>query len=145
VPLSYGCRLSQAEAGRLGRLLRMEYTPTELAEELQISPRRLWRDFVPAGCPHRRDESDRLWIIGSAFREWYTAFQDDRRRPMARSEAWCLRCKEPVKMVGPFEVRVQAYTEIVQARCAQCGGVVNRARQRQQPEVQNETPRQGPD
>jgi len=128
---SYGCRLSQPEAGRLGRLLHMEYTPGELAAELKIGVRRFWRDFVPAGCPHRRDEKDRIWIVGSAFREWYHEMQEERRRPMGPGEAWCLRCKGPVRMEGPFEVKVMLYAEIVQARCPACGARVNRARRRE--------------
>ena len=128
---SYGCRLSQPEAGRLGRLLHMEYTPGELAAELKISVRRFWRDFVPAGCPHRREEKDRIWIVGTAFRDWYGEFQEERRRPMGPDEAWCLRCKEAVAMVGPFEVKRHLYVEIVQGRCAVCGCKVNRARRRE--------------
>jgi hypothetical protein len=97
---------------------------------LKVSVKRFWRDFVPGGCPHRRDEKDRIWIVGSAFREWYGAMQVSRRHPMADDEGWCLRCKEPVRMVAPFDVKVQLYTEIVQGSCSRCGGRVNRARKR---------------
>ena len=128
---SYGCRLSQAEMGRLGRLLPMEYSPRELAMELKINIKRFWVDFVPAGCPHRRDGKGRLWIVGSAFREWYEVMLESRRHPMADDEGWCLRCGRAVLMVGPFVVIPQEFTEIVQGRCGRCGGKVNRARKRE--------------
>ena len=101
---SYGCRLSQAESGRLGRLLPMEYTPGELGNELKVSVQRFWRDFVPGGCPHRRDEKDRLWSVGRAFRQWYESMQEARRHPMADDEAWSLRCRRAVPMMGLLNV-----------------------------------------
>lgn len=126
---SYGIRLSQAEAARLGRLLPMEYATAELAAELQINVRRIWARFVPAGCPHRRESNGRIWIVGSAFRGWYEDIHE-RRRMMADDEGWCMPCRQAVQMVGPFSIIEQTYTEIVQGRCPVCGGTVNRARAR---------------
>ena len=127
---SYGTKLSQAEAARLGRLLPMEYSTAELADELKINVRRVRERFVPAGCPHRRDYRERIWIVGSAFRDWYEKTQERRRHPMEDDEGWCLRCRRAVQMVGPLSILEQRYTEIVQGRCPACGATVNRARKR---------------
>jgi len=102
--LSFGCRLSQAESGRLGRLSPMEVTPGELGHELKMRVRRLCRHFVPARYPHRPDEKDRLWIAGRAFRRWYESMQEARRHPMADDEAWSLRCRRAVPMMGLLNV-----------------------------------------
>lgn len=123
-------RLKQAQAARLGRLLEMEYSPSELAAELDIHVRQIWERFIPAGCPHRRDARGRLWIVGASFREWYRATQEARRHPMREDEGWCVRCDAAVVMEGPLTVVDRRRAEIVQGRCPRCGGKVNRARRR---------------
>ena len=131
-PTSFGTKLSQPQTCRLQRLLPMEYTPTEIAGELKINVRRIWERFVPAGCPHRKDEGGHIFIVGTAFREWYERTSKARVHPMEADEAWCLRCRRPVLMEGPFEVIPTDHAEILQGRCSRCGEVVNRARARQE-------------
>ena len=63
-------RISRPQVIRLGRLLNMYYKPSEIAEEIGISPDTVYRTYIPAGCPHEVDESGRIWIIGTTFRDW---------------------------------------------------------------------------
>ena len=122
-----GIRLVYTAVQRLSRLLPMEYSPRELAEELEISVYQV-RRALPAGCPHRR-EGNRIWIVGTVFAEWYRSTQTRRRHPMADDEAWCLSCRKPVAMVAPFDVVPRhGRAELVKGRCSICGSQVNRLR-----------------
>ncbi len=49
----------------------MLYSPTELAELIGINCRQFYFVYIPAGCPHEKDERGYYWINGIAFREWY--------------------------------------------------------------------------
>jgi hypothetical protein len=126
-----GIRLDQAAVARLGRLLHMEYTPAELADELGCNARQIRQTALPQGCPHRRDERDHIWIIGSEFRQWYQGTQAKTRHPMQDDEAWCLRCGRAVVMDGPLTVVPRhGRAELVKGFCYLCGGRVNRLRSR---------------
>lgn len=128
---SYNIRLPRDAAARLGRLLPMEYAPKEIAAELQIGVRRIWNHMVPAGCPHRRDSSGHIWIVGTAFAAWFAEVDEARRHPMADDEGWCMGCQEPVRMAEPLTVTARVFTENVQWRCPVCGAKVNRMRRRE--------------
>ena len=91
-------RLKGGQRHRLSRLLNMLYRPSELAEELGINVRQVYRVYIPGGCPHERDSRRHIWINGAAFRNWYDEIYKKRR--MARDEAFCLTCKRPVKMAN---------------------------------------------
>jgi hypothetical protein len=91
-------RLKGAQRFRLARLLNMMYRPSELAEELAVDVRQVYRVYVPAGCPHKRDRRRHIWINGVAFRQWYVEVY--KRRRMAKDEAFCLTCRKPVKMAN---------------------------------------------
>jgi len=124
-----GIQLNASAIAHLPRLLPMEYTPGELAAELGCHAHQIRQTALPLGCPHRRDARGRLWIVGSQFRDWYRATQVRRRHPMEDNEAWCLRCKQPQQMVGPFEVTPRhGSAELVKGRCGVCGTKVNRLR-----------------
>lgn len=117
---------------RLGRLLYMEYRPSELAEELGCSIDSIYKMYLPAGCPHRRDDTGHVWIVGTQFSEWVRIALQKTKTPMAEGEAYCLKCNSPVKMQGPFQVtQTNRYLELVRGQCPICGTVVNRARARQ--------------
>lgn len=94
-------RLNGQQRTRLGKLLDMMYKPSELAEEIGFTRRQVYRVYIPAGCPHEKDENGRLWINGKSFREWVE--ENYKKRKLARNEAFCLTCKKPVKMIKPIE------------------------------------------
>ena len=130
-PSTRGIQLPRVAIIHLRRLLPMEYSPSELAHELSINAHQIRQTALPAGCPHRRDAKGRLWIVGTAFREWYHGTQAKTRHPLREDEAWCLSCAKTVPMTEPFEIVPRLGTsELVKARCALCGAKVNRIRSR---------------
>jgi len=50
--------------------MTMRYRPSELADELGCHVDTVYRTFVPAGCPHTRDSSGHIWIVGTEFAAW---------------------------------------------------------------------------
>ncbi len=114
----------------------MHYTPAELAEEISVSDDTVYRSYIPAGCPHTRDEQDRIWIVGTEFCEWAKVIHEKRKRRkvrrLAADEAWCFRCNEIAKIQSPTPKRVNLYLELLQGTCAECGGKINRARKASQ-------------
>jgi hypothetical protein len=120
---------------RLGRLLYMEYRPSELAQELGVGADTVYRHYIPYGCPHRRDETGHIWIVGTEFAEWVGAARKEGKVPLANGEAYCLKCNAPVTMNGPLTAApVNAYLELVKGVCPVCGTTVNRARARKSEE-----------
>jgi len=118
--------LSQPQTERLRRLLRMEYTLSELAAEIGCA-RRVVECAVAAGCPHRK-ELNRLYVVGEAFAAWYRAAPAVRKIPLANDEAYCLRCRSARKMVETSSAPNSPGVELVRGRCAVCGAKVNRLR-----------------
>lgn len=121
---------------RARRLLHMRYRPVELAKELGCDVVTIYRRYVPAGCPHERDDRDRIWIVGDQFRDWMLAVRRETvaasRAKLGEGQAYCVVCEQAVDMVGELTVRqVNAHLELVQGRCPQCGSVVSRGRGRE--------------
>lgn len=119
---------------KLGRLLDMLYKPAEIAEEIGVDPDTIYRSYLPAGLPYTRDEHGDLWIHGPAFVSWareMIARRKNERAPLPDDHAWCLKCNEPVPLINPKVKKSNRYLELLQARCPQCGKVINRARARQ--------------
>jgi hypothetical protein len=120
-------RVTKAILGRLGRLLEMEYRPSEIAEVLGVHKDTIYRGWVPAGAPHRRDEAGNLWIVGT----WLAAWLRDQMgtgltASLADGEAYCMHCRRAVVMAPPL-TRVAAQRAIlVRGVCPQCGGGVAR-------------------
>lgn len=116
-------RLSGSQKNRLGKLLDMLYTPSELAAELGISNRQFSRVYIPAGCPYQKDSKGRYWINGKAFREW--AKDVYKKLPLGADEVFCLTCKHPVKMVKP-EKKKSGDLVYYLCKCPDCGRVIAR-------------------
>lgn len=111
-------RLNAQQKTRLGGLLDMMYKPSELAEEVGFSVRQIYRAYIPAGCPHERDEQRYLWINGKAFREW--ALEAYKKRDLASDQAFCLTCKRPVEIVNPVQMQ-EGRLVYVLCDCPTCG------------------------
>ena len=126
-------RLNRAQKIRLQALLDMEYTPRQLADAIGCCRDTVYRGFVPAGCPHRRNDRGHLFINGKDLVRWYEEQQPPKRH-LKPGEAWCFRCNGPVEMQPPFEVKpTNLYLELVSGTCPNCGTTVNRARARKEP------------
>lgn len=120
-------KLTQPQRIRLGRLLHMEYTPRELAHELECSPRQIVR-AIAAGCPHRA-AGNRIWIVGDAFATWYIERTVKRKRPMRQDQAYCLHCRVPVPLGDDVQiVPARAGVERVSSVCPHCGSPIHRFR-----------------
>jgi len=110
-------RLDGQQRTRMGKLLDMLYTPAELAEEVGFTVRQVYRVYIPAGCPHERDNK-RLWINGKAFRDW--ALQVYKKAELPQDESFCLTCRRAVKIVNP-ERRKEGKLTFVISICPECG------------------------
>ena len=111
-------RLSREQKARLARLLDMMYTPVSLAKEVGLNVRQVYRVYIPLGCPHERDENNRIWIHGTSFREWATAIYE--KRKLAKDEAFCLTCRQAVLVTEPV-LRQKEELTYLECDCPRCG------------------------
>ena len=116
-------RLDHKRRCRLARLLDMMVTPHELADEIGFNPRQVYRVFLPSGCPHQRDEKNRIWINPKPFAAW--ARDPYAKRKLAAGEAFCITCKKPVEMVDPAPHR-KGTLRYVTCDCPECGRKLSR-------------------
>jgi hypothetical protein len=122
--------LSQVEQVRAWGLLDMLYQPSEIADEIGCDAQRIYRVLIPAGCPHQRDELGHIWIHGATFRDWANRTLSRDVDKLAEGQAYCLRCRVAVQMVGSEIKAVSRSVERVVGTCPACGAVVNRMRAR---------------
>jgi hypothetical protein len=122
--------MTREQLVRTGHLLYMRYTPSELAKEIGCNVDTIYRSYVPAGCPHERDERGHLWIVGTAFRDWAYATFSRKGAKMPEGFAYCLRCRRPAEIVSPSEKPINRYLSRVKGKCANCGASVNRTKKR---------------
>jgi hypothetical protein len=123
--------LKHCHVVRLKRILNMLYKPSELAEEIGVTPDTIYRSYLPAGLPHTRDEQGDIWINGTAFKGWakQTVTKRARKRnPLPDGYAWCFKCQAAVQQIEPIVKPHNRYLEILQAKCPKCGCMTNRAR-----------------
>lgn len=111
-------RLSGTQRNRLVSLLDMLYKPSELAEEVGFTRRQVYRVYIPAGCPHMRDEQRHIWINGKVFREWYE--ENYPRVSLAQDEIFCLTCKKGVKIINPKKEKKERLHYLT-SYCPNCG------------------------
>jgi ribosomal protein S27AE len=125
-------RLSLVNINRLNSLLDMWYLPSEIAEETGLAVATIYRTFVTAGCPHRRDDTGHIWIRGTEFAAWLIRRNTKTpKKKMAANQAYCFRCHRPVVMAGDITTEPSnKYLENMRATCPICGGVVMRARKK---------------
>lgn len=104
----------------------MEYRPSEVARELGVTKDALYRGWLPAGAPHRRDESGHIWIVGTDLAAWLRERQRKDTVVLAEGEAYCLRCQAAVVMQSPLTREASLYAVLARGTCPQCGGAVTR-------------------
>lgn len=126
--------LNRAQVIRLSRLLHMKYRPSEIAEILDISVETVYRQHLASGCPHERDETGHIWIIGSTFRDWAEDVIAKRKQggpaPMDDDQAWCMSCGRRVRIIQPEALPINKNLECFQGQCPDCGEAISRARRR---------------
>ncbi len=116
---------------RLDRLFDMYYRPSELAHEIGCHVDTVYRSYIPAGCPHKRDDGGHIWIVGTEFAQWVRTNTSRNHIKMADDEAFCFKCNKPVKLTGDLTVKpTNKYLELVTGECPECGTTINRARAR---------------
>jgi hypothetical protein len=111
-------RLNGNQRNKLPNLLNMLYMPSELAEEIGFTKRQVYRVYIPAGLPHKRDSRGHIWINGAEFRTWY--LETYKKRNLGQNEAFCLTCKKAVKMVNP-EKKQEGRLFYYLCDCPNCG------------------------
>ncbi len=112
-------RLNGRQRMRLLKLLDMEYTPAELADEIGFRRRQIYRVYrkLP-DFPCRVDDAKHLWINGAAFRDWYRYSYP--KIILGKNEVYCLTCRSGVEMVNPTRHVKNGLSRLV-SYCSQCG------------------------
>jgi len=122
-------RFPRPQIIKLSRLLDMEYKPSEIADEIGVSPWVVYNTYLHAGCPHRREKSGQIWIHGLSFAAWARSVNAaDKKKPysLQSDEAWCLKCNQVVKMLDAHERKLKSNLVMIYGQCSICGGKVNR-------------------
>jgi hypothetical protein len=120
-------RLAGFQRLQLRHLLDMMYTPSELAGEIGITTRQIYRVYLPFGCPCVR-ERGRVYINGQEFHQWYEATYP--RLSLGRDEGFCLTCKRAVKAQKP-QKRASGRLSYLVFPCPSCGRKISRIIDRQ--------------
>ena len=116
---------------KLERLLDMEYTPAEMAEELDMDKKQVWRMITEKGAPARQAANNRYWIHGLTFAKWVNSFVEASRvKPpkMAANEFFCVTCRKRV-IVPPDSIGVDKESAIFllfSSSCPSCGKAVRK-------------------
>lgn len=125
-------RMTARQLAHLGGLLWMKYKPSELADEIGCITDTIYKSYIPAGCPHERDATGQIWIVGIEFSTWARKTFGGRSKSvrttnMGRYQAWCMKCRKPVDVVE-MEIGDRDRVEMINGRCAVCGSKVYRLR-----------------
>ena len=120
-------KLPHAVIVRAPGLLPMLYRPRELAEDLGISVNTV-KGWLKEGSPHERDGRGHIWINGAEFAGWVEETRQSRKSNKSRmkeDEAYCLRCRKPVKLKDPQHV-INGKQKLLSSTCPPCGSTINR-------------------
>jgi hypothetical protein len=103
------------------------YSPSELADELGLNPRSIYKRYIPAGMPHVKDAAGHVWLHGPAVAQWVKVEFKAKsgKTPLKDDQAYCLRCKKAVKMIDPKRIRRGRFV-LLQAVCPVCQGTINK-------------------
>jgi hypothetical protein len=118
-------RLTRAVRRAVGRLLDMEYRPRELAEVLGVHKDTVYRGWVPAGLPHRREPTGELWIVGTEAAAWLMSQTDGQSISLGEGQFYCMRCRESVTAEVEHR-RAEQHADLLFGTCPMCGRRVAR-------------------
>jgi len=111
-------RLDGAQKNRMRKLLDMPYTPKQLAKEIGFNVRQIYFVYIPAGCPHERDERRYITINGKLFREWVE--KTYKKRKLGDNQGYCRTCDKGVEFVDPA-IKTVGDTDFLYGDCSICG------------------------
>jgi len=116
--------MSRGLVHRTKRLLPMEYKPSELAEELGVNVKTIYRAYMPNGCPYRRDKNSHIWIMGTQFREWALTVLSQRTRDkkpaLSVGQQYCVKCRQTVVVTDATTQHFGTARRLV-GKCPNCG------------------------
>jgi hypothetical protein len=115
-------RLKGYQRAKVRILYDMLYKPSELAHEIGFSYRQVLRVYLPLGCPCER-VNGHIFINGKLFAEWYESTYP--KYTLLQDEAFCLTCKQAVKMDKPQNKKVGRLSYWV-CSCPACGRKLSR-------------------
>ena len=110
-------RLSGIQRLKSWELLDMMYTPSELALEIGITTRQIYRVYIPLGVPAVKVRG-RLFINGEVFSKWYEAVYQ--KESLRQNQAFCLTCKKAVIMQN-VEEHKKGRLSYWLCDCSECG------------------------
>lgn len=111
-------RLSGQQKTRLQNLFDMMYKPSEIAEEIGIEKRQIYRVYIPLGLPVERDSRNHVWINGLVFKDWILKYYI--KVKLKENEAFCLTCKRAVEIIEPIHNEIHSLFYIT-SDCPLCG------------------------
>lgn len=117
--------LPRAARFRAWGLLDMLYSVSELADELGIHHDVIYKQLIPAGLPHTRDDNDHIWIHGPAAAAWILDQKRKVKRSLSPGEFLCLHCRDVVTPDPATTTRATSGRFVyVKAVCPACGTTV---------------------
>lgn len=122
-------RFTRGQVQRASHLLDMLYKPSEIADELGIAVRTIYRVHVSAGCPNRKDEGENIWIPGKKYAAWVSSIargSTAQKTPMEHDQAYCVRCRHRVPLLSETSEKAKHSKGAIKISgiCGECGGQV---------------------
>jgi predicted RNA-binding Zn-ribbon protein involved in translation (DUF1610 family) len=111
-------RLNGSQRNKVKGLFNMLYTPQEFAEEIGINKEQVYRVYVPAGCPVKRDKQNHILINGKDFKTWYETHY--KKLKLEKGQAYCVSCKKAVQMINAERFQ-KGNLVYYSANCPKCG------------------------
>jgi ribosomal protein S27AE len=116
-------RLKKHQRQRLARLRNKLYTPADIAREIGIQRRQIYRVYRHLGMPCKVNENGRILINGVQFRNWYRITYA--KVEMMPNQTFCKTCFEPVEIVDPQIVEKNGIV-FKKSKCPSCGRTLSR-------------------
>lgn len=111
---------------RADGLLPMLYTPREICEEMDV-PDSTLRDWLQAGIPFERDNTQHLWINGEKFSTWVKEQQPPKKKSKLQDgEAYCMVCRRVTQITNPSTLPVMGKLVHIKGTCPHCGNIITR-------------------
>ena len=116
-------RLNGSQRMRLNYLLDMLYTPQELANEIGITRRQIYRVYRHMDMPCTIDATGHVYINGKEFCQWYHVTYP--KIKLGKNQAFCITCRQAVEIINPETLKKNGmvYTK---SNCQNCNRVLIR-------------------
>lgn len=126
--------LTKAKVHKLQKLLNMRYRPSEIADELGVTVKTVYRSYLPSGAPCIKEKEggkEHIWIVGDVFAKWAREYATTRKRAPKPSipdgSAYCVRCNQ---VIIPLDIKIgrpnSRGVANMNGKCPICHGRVNR-------------------